>query len=151
MFDFNVLSKFGFLFFFILISMISKSQDSEVIVCYEIEDHFSLSEEIINKQSLRFEPDIIDVKSIEYHGTTDTIALYLVEIILKENNETIFKEYLRISRTSNLTEFLEVNYNDTCSKTSHTATNLKIGAINISNGEYEILCDEEVFCVLKTK
>ncbi|WP_417589056.1 hypothetical protein [Owenweeksia hongkongensis] len=149
--DFNILLKISILFFFMLISITSKSQESEVIVCYEIEDLFSLSEEIINKQLLSVEPEIIEVKAIQCHGKTDTIALYLVEVMHKENKGTVFKNYLRISRTSDLTEFLEIKYNDTCSKKSSSETNLKIGAINISSDEYEILYGDELFCVLKTK
>ena len=104
---------------------------------------YNLRKSIIDKQNLEVWPSIIKIRNLEDFNNKkkDSLILYIAE--------TDSIDYLRISRTSDLSKYAEINYKGNCSQEGTILTNLEIGKILSNGNEAIILCRKEEFIKLK--
>lgn len=106
---------------------------------------YNLRKSIINKQSLDVWPSIVQIRNLKDFDNKkkDSLVLFIAE--------TDSIDYLRISRTSNLSNFAEIEYKGNCRKEGTILTDLEIGKILSNGNEAIILCRKEEYINLKIK
>jgi hypothetical protein len=118
---------------------VSESEIEEPIGIY------NLRKSIIDKQNLDTWPSIIHIRSLADFNNKkkDSLILFIAE--------TDSLDYLRITRTSDLSKFAEIEYKGNCKQQGTILTDLKIGKILSNGNEAIILCRKEEFINLKIK
>ena len=106
---------------------------------------YNLRTSIIEKQNLVVWPSIINIRELKNfdYKKKDSLILFIAE--------TDSIDYLRISRTSNLSNFAEIEYKGNCRKEGTILTDLEIGKILSNGNEAIILCRKEEYINLKIK
>lgn len=106
---------------------------------------YNLRKSIIKKQSLDVWPSIVQIRDLNDFDKKkkDSLILFIAE--------TDSLDYLRITRTSDLSKFAEIEYKGNCKQEGTILTDLKIGKILSSGNEAIILCRKEEFINLKIK
>jgi hypothetical protein len=106
---------------------------------------YNLRKSIIEKQNLDVWPSIINIRNLKDfdYKKKDSLILFIAE--------TDSIDYLRISRTSNLSNFAEIEYKGNCRKEGTILTDLEIGKILSNGNEAIILCRKEEYINLKIK
>jgi len=109
-----------------------------------IEMH-NLQTAIIKKQNLNVWPSIVEIKNLAelYKNETDSLILFIAET---DNGDK-----LRMTNTSNLSKFVEIDYNNDCRQEGTILTDLKFGKINLTEMKAEIYCRKEKYAELKIK
>lgn len=118
---------------------VSESEIEEPIEIY------NLRKSIIKKQNLGTWPTIVQIRSLREldKKKKDSLILFIAE--------TDSLDYLRITRTSDLSKFAEIEYKRNCKQEGTILTGLKIGKILSSGNKAIILCRKEEFINLKIK
>lgn len=139
-----ILTLFPFTFF-------AQEKDSECVE-YESIEIYNLRKLIIDKQKLDVWPDLVEIKEIKNNNgkVIDSLILFIAEI-WKKQPEINGEMRLRISKTSDLTKFSEMDYDRNCKQDGTILTDLKIGMIDKLTGEIEILCRQDYYGKLKIK
>lgn len=106
---------------------------------------YNLRKSIIDKQSLDTWPSIIQIRNLKdfNYMKKDSLILYIAE--------TDSIDYLRISRTSDLRKYAEIEYKGDCRQEGTILTDLIIGKILGNGNEAIILCRKEEYVNLKIK
>ena len=128
------------------IPLIILGQETEP-VCEEpiLMEIYNLRKSIIEKQKLDVWPSIIEIKKLTELNKkrTDSLILFIAET---DNGDK-----LRMTITSDLSKFAEMDYNDDCSQEGTILTDLKLGKINLTEMKAEIFCRKEKYAELKIK
>ena len=130
-----------FLFFvpLIIFGQETESDCSEPIII----EMYNLRMAIIKKQKLDSWPSIVQIKKLTElnRQRRDSLILFIVEA----NNG----EKLRLSNSSDLARFVEIDYNDDCRQDGTILTDLEFGKINLMEMKAEVLCRENKFTEFK--
>ena len=133
------------------LTIFGQERESECVE-YESIEIYNMRKLIIDKQKLDVWPDIIEIKEIKNNKgkVIDSLILFIAEIW--QNQPEINGEMrLRISKTSDLTKYSELDYDENCKQDGTILTDLKIGMIDKLNGEIEILCRQDYYGKLTIK
>jgi len=106
---------------------------------------YNLRMAIIKKQKLDVWPSLVKIKKIAELNkkVSDSLILFIAE--------TDDGEKLRMTNTSDLSKFAEMEYNNDCRQEGTILTDLKFGKINLTNMSAEIFCRKEKYAELKIK
>jgi len=109
-----------------------------------IEMH-NLQTAIIKNQNLGVWPSIVEIKNLAELNKkeTDSLILFIAET---DNGDK-----LRMTNTSDLSKFVEIDYNNDCRQEGTISTDLKFGKINLTEMKAEIYCRKEKYAELKIK
>ena len=112
---------------------------------YEPIEMYNLKIEIIKKQNLDVWPSIVEIKNLSELNTkrNDSLILFIAE---PDNGDK-----LRITNSSDLSKFTEMEYKNDCRQNGTILTDLKIGKINLTEMKAEIFCRKEKYAELKVK
>ncbi|CAA0220231.1 hypothetical protein [Tenacibaculum maritimum] len=100
---------------------------------------------IIEKQNLDVWPSIVEIKKLSEinKNRIDSLILLIAET---ENGDK-----LRLTNSTELSKFTEMEYNSDCRQDGTILTDLKLGKINLTEMKAEILCRKEKYVELKIK
>jgi hypothetical protein len=109
-----------------------------------IEIH-NLQTAIIEKQNLDVWPSIVEIKNLMELNKeeTDSLILFIAET---DNGDK-----LRMTNTSDLTKFVEIDYDNDCRQEGTILTDLKFGKINLTEMKAVIYCRKEKYAELRIK
>ena len=112
---------------------------------YEPIEMYNLKIEIIKKQNLDVWPSIVEIKNLSELNTkrNDSLILFIAET---DNGDK-----LRITNSSDLSKFTEMEYKNDCRQNGTILTDLKLGKINLTEMKAEIFCRKEKYAELKVK
>ncbi len=124
--------------------MLGQETDYECVE-YEPIEMYNLRKAIIDKQNLNVWPSIVEIKYLNELNKkrNDSLILFIAET---DNGDK-----LRMTNTSNLSSFSEIDYNDDCKQEGTILTDLKLGKINLTEMKAEILCRKKKYAELKIK
>ena len=138
--------KTNILLFLIFIPFITFGQETEPD-CSEpiIIEMYNLRMAIIKKQNLDVWPSIVEIKNLTELNDkrNDSLILFIAET---DNGDK-----LRMTNSSDLSKFAEMDYNDDCKQDGTILTDLKFGKINLTKMKAEIYCRKEKYTELKIK
>jgi len=138
--------KTNILLFSMFIPFIIFGQENgEECVEYEPIEMYNLRKTIIEKQNLDVWPSIVEIKNLTELNTKrkDSLILFIAET---DNGDK-----LRMTNSSDLSKFAEMDYNDDCKQDGTILTDLKFGKINLNKMKAEIYCRKEKYTELKIK
>jgi len=120
-------------------SNIKESTNEEPIELY------NLRKSIIDKQNLDVWPSIVEVKSLSELNKVrlDSVILFIAE--------TDYGDKLRLTNSTDLSKFAEMEYKNDCRQDGTILTDLKLGKINLTEMKAEIFCRKEKYAELKIK
>jgi len=129
---------------FIPFIFFGQESDGECVE-YEPIEMYNLRKAIIEKQNLDVWPSIVEIKNLTELNTKrkDSLILFIAET---DNGDK-----LRITNSSDLSKFAEMDYNDNCKQDGTILTDLKFGKINLNKMKAEIYCRKEKYAELKIK
>jgi len=129
---------------FIPIALIGQERDSTCVE-YEIIEMYNLRMSIIKKQKLDVWPTIVEIKKLSELNAkvTDSLILFIAE--------TDYGDKLRMTNTSNLTKYAEMDYKGDCPEEGTISTDLKFGKIWLNKMTAEIFCRKEKYTELVIK
>ena len=104
---------------------------------------YNLRKSIIDKQNLDVWPSIVEIKKLNEINTNDSLILFIAET---DNGDK-----LRLTNTTDLSKFAEMEYENDCRQQGTILTDLKLGKINLTEMKAEILCRKEKYTELKIK
>ena len=112
---------------------------------YEPIEMYNLRKAIIEKQNLDVWPSIVEIKNLTELNTKrkDSLILFIAET---DNGDK-----LRMTNSSDLSKFAEMDYNNDCKQDGTILTNLKLGKINLTKMKAEIFCRKKKYAELKIK
>lgn len=112
---------------------------------YEPIEMYNLRKTIIEKQNLDVWPSIVEIKNLTELNTKrkDSLILFIAET---DNGDK-----LRMTNSSDLSKFAEMDYNNDCKQDGTILTNLKLGKINLTKMKAEIFCLKNKYAELKIK
>jgi len=112
---------------------------------YESIEMYNLRKAIIKKQNLNVWPSIVQIKELTElnNKRNDSLILFLAET---DNGDR-----LRMTNTTDLSKFAEIDYTGNCEQDGTILTDLKFGEINLSEMRAEIFCKKEKYAELKIK
>jgi hypothetical protein len=124
--------------------LIGKADIKESVIEEPIEI-YNLRKSIISKQNLDVWPSIVHIRDLKDFDNKkkDSLVLFIAE--------TDSIDFLRISRTSNLSNYAEIEYKGNCRKEGTILTDLEIGKILSNGNEALILCRKEQYIGLKIR
>jgi len=123
--------KTNILLFLLFIPFIIFGQENgEECVEYEPIEMYNLRKTIIEKQNLDVWPSIVEIKNLT--------ALNI-------------KRKLRMTNSSDLSKFTEIDYNNSCRQDGTITTDLRFGKINLTEMKAEIYCRKNKYAELKLK
>ena len=108
---------------------------------------YNLRKAIIEKQNLDVWPSIVEIKDLSELNKkrNDSLILFIAE------TDDGDKLKLRITNTSDLSKFAEMEYKDDCQQGGTILTDLKLGKIYLTEMKAEIFCRKEKYAELKIK
>ena len=129
---------------FIPFIIIGQEKDGECVE-YEPIEMYNLRKAIIEKQNLDVWPSIVEIKNLTELNTKrkDSLILFIAET---DNGDK-----LRMTNSSDLSKFAEMNYNDDCKQDGTILTDLTLGKINLTEMKAEIFCRKKKYAELKIK
>ena len=139
-------TKTNILLFLAFIPFIVCGQErDEECVEYEPIEMYNLRKAIIDKQKLDTWPSIVEIKNLTELNKKrkDSLILFIAE--------TDDGDKLRLTDTTDLSKFAEMDYKDDCEQDGTILTDLNLGKINLSEMKAEIFCRTEKYAELKIK
>ncbi len=132
------------LLMFIPFIMFGQEKDGECVE-YEPIEMYNLRKAIIKKQNLDVWPSIVEIKNLTELNSKrkDSLILFIAET---DNGDK-----LRMTNSSDLSKFAEIDYNDDCKQDGTILTDLKLGKINLTEMKAEIFCRKKKYTELKIK
>ena len=129
---------------FIPFIIFGQEKGGECVEYEPIEMH-NLRKTIIKKQNLDVWPSIVEIKNLTELNTKrkDSLILFIAET---DNGDK-----LRMTNSSDLSKFTEMDYNNDCKQDGTILTNLKLGKINLTKMKAEIFCRKNKYAELKIK
>ncbi|MDN3594219.1 hypothetical protein [Zunongwangia endophytica] len=129
---------------FIPFTIFGQEKDGEFVE-YEPIEMYNLRKAIIKKQNLDVWPSIVEIKNLTELNTKrkDSLILFIAET---DNGDK-----LRMTNSSDLSKFTEMEYKNDCRQDGTILTDLKLGKINLTEMKAEILCRKEKYAELKIK
>ena len=129
---------------FIPFIIIGQERESECVEYAPIE-MYNLRKSIIEKQNLDVWPSIVEIKNLSELNIKrkDSLILFITET---DNGDK-----LRMTNSSDLSKFTEMDYNDDCKQEGTILTDLKLGKINLKEMKAEIFCRKKKYAELKIK
>ncbi|MFD1162572.1 hypothetical protein [Hwangdonia seohaensis] len=124
--------------------MFGQEKDGECVE-YEPIEMYNLRKAIIKKQNLDVWPSIVEIKNLTELNSKrkDSLILFIAET---DNGDK-----LRMTNSSDLSKFAEIDYNDDCKQDGTILTDLKLGKINLTEMKAEIFCRKKKYTELKIK
>jgi len=129
---------------FIPFIIFGQEKDGECVE-YEPIEMYNLRKAIIEKQNLDVWPSIVEIKSLTELNTKrkDSLILFIAET---DNGDK-----LRMTNSSDLSKFTEMDYKDDCKQDGTILTDLKLGKIKLTEMKAEIFCRKKKYAELKIK
>lgn len=129
---------------FIPLIVCGQERDGECVE-YEPIGMYNLRKEILNKQNLDTWPSIVEIKNLTElnEKRKDSLILFIAE--------TDDGDKLRLTNTTDLSNFAEMDYKDDCQQDGTILTDLKLGQINLTDMKADIYCRTEKYAELKIK
>lgn len=129
---------------FIPFIIFGQEKDGECVE-YEPIEMYNLRKAIIEKQNLDVWPSIVEIKNLAELNTKrkDSLILFIAET---DNGDK-----LRMTNSSDLSKFAEMDYNDDCKQDGTILTDLKLGKVNLKKMKAEIFCRKNKYAELKIK
>ena len=127
---------------FIPFIIFGQEKDGECVE-YEPIEMYNLRKAIIEKQNLDVWPSIVEIKNLAELNTKrkDSLILFIAET---DNGDKI-----RMTNSSDLSKFAEMDYNNDCKQDGTILTDLKLGKINLTEKKAEIYCRKEKYAEMK--
>jgi len=124
---------------------IEKKLNIEESTIEEPIEMYNLRKSIIEKQNLDVWPSIVEIKKLTEinKNRNDSLILLIAET---ENGDK-----LRLTNSTELSKFAEMEYKNDCRQDGTILTDLKLGKINLTEMKAEILCRKEKYAELKIK
>ena len=112
---------------------------------YEPIEMYNLRKAIIEKQNLDVWPSIVEIKNLTELNKKkkDSLILFIAET---DNGDK-----LRMTNSTDLSKFTEMDYNNDCRQEGTISTDLKFGKINLTEMKAEIYCRKEKYAEMKIK
>jgi hypothetical protein len=106
---------------------------------------YNLRVAIIKKQKLYVWPSLVEIKNLTELNKkrNDSLILFIAET---DNGDK-----LRLTNTSDLSKFAEMDYDNDCRQEGTISTDLKLGKINLTEMKAEIYCRKKKYAELKIK
>lgn len=106
---------------------------------------YNLRKSIIGQQNLDVWPSIVEIKSLSELNKVriDSLILFIAE--------TDDGDKLRLTNSTDLSKFAEMEYKNDCRQDGTILTDLKLGEINLTEMKAEIFCRKEKYAELKIK
>ena len=124
--------------------LFGQEKDSECVE-YEPIEMYNLRKAIIEKQSLEVWPSIVEIKNLTELNKKrkDSLILFIAE--------TDYGDKLRMTNTSDLGKYAEMDYNKDCEQDGTILTDLKLRKIDLTEMKAEIYCGNKKYTELKIK
>ena len=118
-------------------------EKNEECVEYEPIGMYNLRKTIIEKQNLDVWPSIVEIKNLTELNTNrkDSLILFIAE--------TVNGDKLRLTNSSDLSKFAEMDYNDDCKQDGTILSDLKLEKINLTEMKAVIFCRKKKYADLK--
>ena len=129
---------------FIPFIIMGQERESECVE-YEPIEMYNLRKALIDNQNLDVWPSIVEIKNLSElnEKRKDSLILFIAE--------TDYGDKLRMTITSDLSKFAEMDYKNDCRQDGTILTDLKLGEINLTKMKAEIYCRKEKYTELKIK
>jgi hypothetical protein len=134
-----------FLFLMFIPALILGQETGDDCAEYEPIEMYNLRKAIIDNQKLDVWPSIVEIKSLTKLNKkrNDSLILFIAE--------TDDGDKLRLTNTTDLSKFAEIDYKDDCKQEGTILTDLKLGKINLTEMKAEIFCRKKKYAELKIK